>query len=394
MLVKEQVTLGGVALQNIGIFMATRFSKEGYGFLKDLGMFGLGVQRPNPKAPTLQEYFQEPVVTMNFEDHYGGNLIYGGYPSNTTRADFGFVQVNNGDKSIKDGGFSVPIRGIGYENNSTLEGKKAMINFEIPYISLPKSTLKQINDVVMKQGLLISYPGHQGTNPFRGHAVNCRARDILGDLVIEFEGFGVRIPASAYIIRTTEYPFLKGHQVEPTAESCFLTLAPDDFMKGNIVLGEPFFKAHDVVFDSEKNSLGFSHPYWTTNPNITIADPDITNSSNTTDPDITKSPNKTDPNTSTKSPDITASSMDSSQNVKNPRKNLYIIIIGLASLLILGVFLCAVKNFRKWIKGEKKLVQAIKILRNKNDNAQHVQGIAGEEFANEEVHELSRVHSP
>jgi len=94
--------------------------------------------------------------------------------------------------------------------------------------------------------------------PRWGRPVKCKAIDVLNDLVIDFEGFSLRIPTSAYINRGKGFTSDYDIQELAAEEGCFLALLPEDAAGHQIVLGQPFFKAYDVVFDAGTKSIGFS----------------------------------------------------------------------------------------------------------------------------------------
>jgi len=229
-------------------------------------VLGLDLTRANPKVPTIYEtlksegFIEEPILAISLKNSYEGELIFGGYPNNKTKADFKFVQFVEEEYPEVRKSF-VPIKGIGY--GSPAGGLKAYPDFEIPWIGVSQLSSDKLNDFIDKQGLGISFPFPQGVpqiHPDGFRPVKCKAIDALDDLVIEFAGFTLRVPASAYVIRTKGFYYDKNE--ESREEGCFLAVAPAEYGENEkIFLGQPFFKAYDVIFDSETNSIGFSQKY-------------------------------------------------------------------------------------------------------------------------------------
>jgi len=260
MLIKEQVSFGGASLPNLGVFMTDclyDFSDE-YDMRFHSAVLGLDFTRTHPDVPTIFETLkteglvEEAIISISLMNGYEGELIFGGYPANKTKADFKFAP------SV--GRSTVAINGIGY--NKPDGGTEAILDFQNPFISLPRSTgsYDKIHDIIKERGLAAPYPGPKTVpqvHPDGIRAVKCKAIDVLHDLVVEFEGFTLRIPASIYIVRTKGF-FYKREE-ESSEEGCFL--AVDLAESSTMVFGRPFFKAYDVTFDSETNSVGFSQKY-------------------------------------------------------------------------------------------------------------------------------------
>jgi len=259
--VKEKVSFGGFYLPNLGVIMANHLDQQDtFDTKKNSGLLGLDFKRVNPEVPTIYEYLkaegfiEEPIVSISLEDNEKGELVFGGYPRNKTRADFRFVRFLKEDcPSTKK--LSVAINAIGYNYLSV--DSKAVLDFNYPSINIPIWIYEKIQAVISDRGLRISYfRSQEQWHPDGSGPIKCEAVNVLSDLIVEFAGFKLHIPASAYIIRTKGY--YRNSFEEASEESCFLALQSDG---DTLTLGQPFFKAYDVIFDSESNSVGFSPKY-------------------------------------------------------------------------------------------------------------------------------------
>jgi len=256
-LVKEQVNFGGEStLPNFDVFIANPER------LSDRAMLGLTFRRwANPKVPTIYEHLQDPILSISLKDSYEGELIFGGYPNNKTKADFKYLGLNTNDES----GFSVPIKSmyqlpladvsdrafVGY-------GQGARLDFDSPVMRIPHDAYYRIRDFVWKHRLgILDYTGigmHYANDLL---AIKCSAKERMRNLFIQFEGLTLNIPPSAYIMSARDFNFENDFYVGQRVslnEKCVVALMPSS----DTVLGQPFFKSYDVVIDSKTNSVGFS----------------------------------------------------------------------------------------------------------------------------------------
>jgi len=250
-LVKEQVNFGGEStLPNFDVFIANPER------LSDSAMLGLTFRRwANPKVPTIYEHLQEPILSISLKDIYEGELIFGGYPNNKTKADFKYLGLNTEDES----GFSVPVRSM-YELPLADVSDRAFaqagrLDFNSPVMRIPYDAYFRIRDYVWKHRLgILDYYGigmHYSNDLL---SIKCSAKERMRNLFIQFEGLTLNVPPSAYIISARDFYFVDYGERVSLNEKCAVALMPDS----DTVLGQPFFKSYDVVIDSRTNSVGFS----------------------------------------------------------------------------------------------------------------------------------------
>jgi len=274
-LVREQVSFGGLTHYNFSTFIINETPEQPHNLQEQypyVGVLGLGVKRANQKIPTIYEYLKaeglidEQILSINLKNNDEGELIFGRYPSNKTKADFKFLEMT---KEYYDG-FNVQIRSMYqmplnsmYDKGDVAYGHRVTFDFNSPVITVPAWAFNKILDYIryfrlglQDGGATIGMLYSNGQYPVR-----CSAKDKMKDLFIELEGLTLSIPASAYIVSAKGWTFQNDfYKVEgfPSDEKCALALAPEG---SNLIIGQPFFKCYDVVIDPESESIGFSPRY-------------------------------------------------------------------------------------------------------------------------------------
>jgi len=267
--VRERVHFGGgLTLDNFSAFIVDWQSgalllRQGYS-----SNLGLGITRNNPTVPTIYETLKsegsidEQIVSISMKNYDEGELIFGDYPNNKTRAGLKFVELEGHDRS----GFSVPVRRI-YQTPRVIQQIEgdwagfAILDMNYPFINLPYEEFDRIIERIDDQRLGVR---DETDSPIRysngQYPVRCSAKNILKDLIIQFEGMTLNILASAYIVSAEGLSLDSGfleHEKVPDEEKCALALSKEI----EFVFGQPFFKCYDVVIDSERNSIAFSPKY-------------------------------------------------------------------------------------------------------------------------------------
>jgi len=255
LMIKDAVSFGGLTGSDFEIFLVNNWSKDSSNKL------GLSFRDAN-NIDVLEQLKKNGLISkslfsISFDKNNEGKLVFGGYPSKKTEADFEFASMERHQL----GRPSVKTFGLAFSSNFYTEknGYEVALDFGDPFLRLLTFDYNRLMEEIDSKGLRLRPPFPAGAPSYGLDGeipVNCRARTVLEDFVIQVEDFIVKIPASAYI--RYGKGFTEDNQ-ESSEEGCFLSVL--DNATVYLVLGQPLFRVYDVVFDTEKKRIGFSGKY-------------------------------------------------------------------------------------------------------------------------------------
>jgi len=262
-IITDTVNFGGVTHQDFELFIVNEFEPKRF---KDSASHRLGLAFKDFEESNLnilqqlqdRDVIQKSIFSIALKNSNEGELTLGGYPSHKRRSDFKFTALTGQQFGRPTLDFKALDFSSDLPNNQY--GVPAILDWESPFLSLPKTYMDLIQKEIDSKGLRLNHPypaGIPADGPDSEKPISCKALTELEDLAIQLEGFILEIPAAAYIRHGKGF----NDDKESKETGCFLSVIEDGETNPYIIFGQPLFKAYDIVFDLDGKVIGFSGKY-------------------------------------------------------------------------------------------------------------------------------------
>ena len=240
------VTIGDMTIPKYNMVMAINFATDPSEI--DDGILGLALGEHSNLYPTIIQKLKSSgliskglfsIYLGNYRNSYKqntGELIFGGYDASYAEGDFQYVSIVEQKRWVAN------LNSISLGNKGKIAAHyrlRVLFDTGSSYLTFPADVTLALVDQANALGLnCVINPDNELFH------CDCKARRYLPDLIFEFDGFSLNLPASEYVYSANS--------------RCILPINTKMLQQDLVILGDVFLASFYTIYDIDNRRVGLA----------------------------------------------------------------------------------------------------------------------------------------